>query len=148
MFGVNLYVVAAIAVLVLGLTGASYALYERGNAATARAEQVEAQLATAQSALAESEKDAAAARAETKRTDAALVEKDKRLTEMLAKERNVRAEYNRLKGLLDQKDKDCLDRPLPDGLASRLREPPGSDKDAGKARPEGVNDALPQVVSP
>lgn len=143
------YVALAGVVLVALLSAAGYGLYERGNAARAELKQVQAQLATTQSALAESEKDAAAARAESKRTDAALVEKDKRLTEMLAKERNLRAEYTRLKGLLDQKDKDCLDRPLPDPIASRLRDPaPGGDQDGGKARPEGVNDAVPQVVAP
>lgn len=142
----NLYVVSAIVVAMLSLAG--YGLYERGNAANARAEQAETRAAELTQSLQESEADKARMRADAKRTDAALVEKDNRLTVLLAKERNLRAEYEKLKGLLDQKDQDCLDRPLPDPLAARLRDPGHILQDGNPEDTRSVPHALPEVVSP
>lgn len=118
--GVYLYAGIAVVVGVLGL--ACYALYQKSEAAEARAADLERQRDTAIQAVKDSEAEAQRVKDRAKKLDAALVARDGRLRVLEATNRNLKGEVNALKKTLPAEDQACLDRPLPDSLVKRLRD--------------------------
>lgn len=116
------YASIAVAVVVGGLTITAYALYERGNAASARAEAAEERVATLKQTVIEQEADKEALRVAAEVLDATLVQRDRRNAELETRNRKAKEELNALRQTLPKEDQDCLDRALPDSLAKRLRD--------------------------
>jgi septal ring factor EnvC (AmiA/AmiB activator) len=116
----NKYALAAIGLALLLATG--YGLYQRGNAAVARAESAEAVAAQFKQDLAESEADKALLREMQKRLDSAVRERDARLKALQKTLGELDAEYEKLEKSVGKEDQDCLRRGLPDAFAERLRQ--------------------------
>jgi hypothetical protein len=117
---ISLYVVGAIAVAFLSL--GAYGLYQRGNAANARAESAEALVESYKADLAASEADKALLREMQRKLDVAVRERDKRYDELQKAKNALAGEYAKLRDKVDEVDKNCLDRELPDSFRERLRE--------------------------
>ena len=117
----GVYGYAVIGVVVGGLGLACYGLYQRGEAAQARAADLERQRDTAIQAVKDSEEVNAKLRASAKLTDGILVAKDARIAQLLRGQRALKGELNELKKDVPQADRDCLDRSLPPSFADRLR---------------------------
>jgi hypothetical protein len=120
---VNLYVVGAAVIAGLGL--ASYGLYQRGEAisAKARVAEVTGQRDRAIQAVKDSEEANARLKALNKSLDDALVARDSRLKALDAAKRKLAKELDEIKQTLPLADQECLDRELPESLANRLRNP-------------------------
>ena len=147
--GWRMYVALGLLAVLLGLGGMVYVQSLRLDVAKSEARALQKDKDDLLNDLAQSQKDKAAAEERAKRADAAVVERDKRLTALLEAERNLRGEYNRIKGLLAQADQDCMDRLLPDAIAARLRDTPADgDKDRSGKSPAGDDHASPQVAAP
>ena len=120
--GVSLYVALAALAVVLGL-GATAAYY-RNSASRAEAEAALArdQRDRAIQTIKDQEKAIAAITAAKAALDLAIVERDRRARELEATKRRISHELDELRKTLPTEDQVCLDRDLPDALASRLRD--------------------------
>lgn len=110
---------AALTVGVLSLT--SYAMYQRSEAADARADSAVALQKQFQQDLAESEADKALMRLRGKELDAIVRERDSRVSNLQAENQSRDEAYEKLRAEADAKDQECLSRALPPAIAERLR---------------------------
>ena len=136
-----IYALAAAGVLALGC----YALYERGNAANARADSAEHLIDQFKVDLAESEADKANLKARNKALDATVKARDVRVKELDDAKRAIKGELDELKESAAKEDQDCLDRDLPDAFAKRLRDS-APNKDGAGAGPGNPHVTVPEVV--
>lgn len=117
----GLYGYAAGALVIGALGLGCYALYQKSEAAEARASDLERQRDTAIQAVKDAEADKAALKARNKALDDALVARDGRVKALEAAKRKLEGELNETKKTLPPEDQACLDRALPPALAERLR---------------------------
>lgn len=114
------YGYAAIGVVVAGLGLGCYALYERGNAATAKLQAAEERNAQLTVAVQESEAENAALKVRAKVLDDTIANRDKRIRDLLKANGAIKGELDAIKKTLPAEDVSCLDRPLPGALRLRL----------------------------
>jgi hypothetical protein len=120
-FGVNAYVLAAVGLALIGLSGYAGYQHQRGNAALAERDSARAVAKQLKESLAESEAAQQALREAAKRLDEAVRVRDQRLIELERAKRNLNAAYAELKKQVGEADRACLDRDLPDAYVERLR---------------------------
>lgn len=124
--GVQAYVLVAVAVVVLGLVAGL--AYYRNSAARYEAEATLArdQRDRAIEAVKAAEEVNEKLRALNVSLSQTIVERDKRAKELEAAKVALRKEINVLKANLDEADKACLDRQLPNSILELLRDRPGN----------------------
>ena len=127
------YLYAGVALLVAGLSLACYALYQRGNAASARADAAEAKVSQLAQALQEGEAQIEALRVAAEVLDRQLVEIHRRERVLNDQKRRLQRELSELAKSLPKEDQDCLGRDLPDAIAERLLNAAHSANKGGEA---------------
>lgn len=122
MFGWRLYALFAVVLLIGGLSLTSYAFYQKARAESIRADEAQHRAEQLADHLRQSEAEKQKLLELSALLDKQLVERDRRARELETAKRNLARELDDLKSTLPKEDQDCLDRPLPDGLVSRLRD--------------------------
>lgn len=116
----NLWLIGGVAVVIGGLSLASYGLYQRSEAAIAKLEKVEADNATLTQAVKDSEEVNDALRVAARVLDETITQRDARWAALVAAHGKVKGEYDALKKSLPKEDQACFDRPLPPAVQLRL----------------------------
>jgi hypothetical protein len=130
--GVQLYALAAIGIVVAGLSLTSYAFYYKAKAAEARVADVEGQRDRAIAIASANEEAAKRLQQLNEALNQAIVERDKRAKALEETRRKLRSELDELKRTLPAEDQSCLDRGLPQPLIDRLRDSPDGDGAKGR----------------
>lgn len=118
--GAKLYVLAAIGIVVAGLSLACYVLYQKAEISEARAKDALGQRDRAIAAAKANEATIKLLEVRRDALDKTLVAQNKRERALQAKAAELKRELDDAKSKLSEEDKACLDRSLPDPLASRL----------------------------
>jgi chromosome segregation ATPase len=138
------YLYAAIGVLVL--LAITYALYERGNAANARAEAAEKRAEQLAQEVTQANETIEVLTVAARVLDEQLVKIRDREAKLNVQKQKLQQEYDALTAQQSEADKACLDRDLPDAFAERLRNNRPTGKKDGKAESPGKPaDAVPEV---
>ena len=137
LIGWRVYALAALVLVIGGLSVAVWGYRHKAAAAEARLDEVVGQRDRA-IAAAKANEEAARRLAELNDAlNAAIVERDKRARALEDARRRIARELDEIKATLPQADKDCLDRPLPDAFVERLRDGPGDKPDGGATASPG-----------
>lgn len=141
----SLYALVAAGVLALGC----YALYQRSEAADARADAAEHLASQFKQDLAQSEADKAALKSRSRQLDETVKARDVRVGVLENEKRAIKGELENIKRSVGKEDQSCLDRALPDAFAERLLDGSDShDKDGKGDSPGKSSVAVPEVLPP
>ena len=144
--GIQLYAALGVVVLIAGLSVAAWGYRHKAAAAEARVHEVVGQRDRAIAAAKANEEAARRLAQLNEALNAAIVERDKRARALEEARRRIARELDEIKATLPQADQDCLDRPLPNALAERLRVGPGNPNAGGAtASPGGSAGAVPDL---
>jgi hypothetical protein len=138
LIGWRLYALAAIGLVIAGLSVAVWGYRYKAQAAEARVADVVGQRDRAIAAAKANEEAARRLQELNEALNAAIVERDMRAKALEAARRKIKGELDALKATLPTEDQDCLSRSLPDPLANLLRGGPGNtDADRATESPGG-----------
>jgi hypothetical protein len=130
--GWKAYALAAILLVIGGLSVAVWGYRHKAAAAEARLDEIVGQRDRAIAAAKANEEAAKRLIQLNEALNAAIVERDKRAKALEEARRKIKGELDELKAALPLADQGCLDRELPSPLADLLRGGPG-DRDSDRA---------------
>jgi hypothetical protein len=131
--GVQLYALAAIGIVVAGLSLTAYAFYYKAKAAEARVADVEGQRDRAIATARANEEAALRFKQLNDALSEAVAIRDQRAKALEEAKRKLKGELDALKATVSQEDQACLDRDLPPTFDLRLRDGPGGPGNPGGA---------------
>jgi hypothetical protein len=140
--GWKAYALAAILLVIGGLSVAVWGYRHKAAAAEARLDEIVGQRDRAIAAAKANEEAAKRLIQLNEALNAAIVERDKRAKALEEARRKIKGELDELKATLSAEDQDCLSRSLPDPLAHLLRGGPG-DRDPDRASASAGSPASP-----
>jgi chromosome segregation ATPase len=144
--GFTQYALLAGGIVVAVLSLACYALYERGNAANARADAQEKRANGLAAEVASANETIEALQVAARVLDEQLVKIRAREATLNVQKQKLQQEYDALTAKQSEADKACLDRDLPDAFAERLRnDRPAGNKDGKAEGPGKPADAVREV---
>lgn len=123
------YALAAIVLVIGGLSVAVWGYRYKAQAAEARLDEIVGQRDRAIAAAKANEEAAKRLKQLNDVLNKAIVERDKRAKALEEARRRIGKELDEIKATLSAQDQDCLSRSLPDPLADLLRERPGDKPD-------------------
>ena len=145
LIGWRLYALAAIGLVIAGLSVAVWGYRYKAQAAEARVHEVVGQRDRAIAAAKASEETVKRLGVLNDELNKAIVVRDKRAKELEAARRKIRGELDELKRTLSDADQACLDRSLPQPLIDRLRERSGNtDADRAAAGSGSTSNTVPR----
>jgi hypothetical protein len=144
--GWKAYALAAILLVIGGLSVAVWGYRHKAAAAEARLDEIVGQRDRAIAAAKANEEAAKRLIQLNEALNAAIVERDKRAKALEEARRKIGKELDELKATLSAEDQDCLSRSLPDPLADLLRGGPGHrDPDRTPASPGSPASPVPNL---
>jgi hypothetical protein len=135
--GWKAYALAAILLVIGGLSVAVWGYRHKAAAAEARLDEIVGQRDRAIAAAKANEEAAKRLIQLNEALNAAIVERDKRAKALEEAKRQIARELHDLKSTLPEADQACLDRPVPDALVEWLRLGPGDKPSGGAATSPG-----------
>jgi type VI protein secretion system component VasK len=144
--GWKAYALAAILLVIGGLSVAVWGYRHKAAAAEARLDEIVGQRDRAIAAAKANEEAARRLGELNAALNAAIVERDKRARALEEARRRIGKELDEIKATLSAQDQDCLSRSLPDPLADLLRGGPGDrDPDRAPASPGSPAGPVPHL---